>query len=90
MQDVGEAWLMTSLTSSPALVALIERAGSLPVVLVGPPAGALADVVDRRRLLLAMQSWMFLIAGAMGLLTLLGHMTPWRLLLTRVERLDRL
>ncbi|HWO01830.1 MAG TPA: MFS transporter [Blastocatellia bacterium] len=81
MQDVGEAWLMTSLTSSPALVALVETAGSLPVVLVGLPAGALADVVDRRRLLLVMQSWMFLTAGAMGLLALLGYMTPSRLLL---------
>ena len=55
MQDVGESWLMTSLTPSPVLVALVETAGSLPVVLVALPAGALADVVDRRRLLLVMQ-----------------------------------
>ena len=55
MQDVGEAWLMTSLTPSPVLVALVETAGSLPVVLLALPAGALADVVDRHRLLLLMQ-----------------------------------
>ena len=81
MQDVGEAWLMTSLTPSPVLVALVETAGSLPVVLVALPAGALADVVDRRRLLLVMQSWMCVAAGAMGVLALMGYMTPGRLLL---------
>src|SRR5438132_7449510 len=80
MQDVGESWLMTSLTPSPVLVALVETAGSLPVVLVALPAGALADIVDRRRLLLVMQIWMFVAAGAMGILALMGHMTPGRLL----------
>jgi predicted MFS family arabinose efflux permease/quinol monooxygenase YgiN len=82
MQDVGESWLMTSLTPSPVLVALVETAGSLPVVLVALPAGALADVVDRRRLLLVMQMWMCVIAVAMGLLALMGLMTPSRLLLS--------
>ncbi len=81
MQDVGEAWLMTSLTPSPVLVALVETAGSLPVVLVALPAGALADVVDRRHLLLVMQTWMCVAASAMGILALMGHMTPARLLL---------
>src|SRR5437763_14844329 len=80
MQDVGESWLMTSLTPSPVLVALVETAGSLPVVLVALPAGALADIVDRRRLLLVMQVWMFSAAGAMDVLALMGHMTPGRLL----------
>jgi MFS family permease len=80
MQDVGESWLMTSLTTSPILVALVETAGSLPVVLVALPAGALADIVDRRRLLLVMEIWMAVAAGAMGILALLGHMTPGRLL----------
>src|SRR5712671_4643879 len=80
MQDVGEAWLMTSLTASPVLVALVETAGSLPVVLLALPAGALADVVDRRRLLLVIQIWMVVAAGAMGVLALMGQMTPARLL----------
>ncbi len=80
MQDVGESWLMTSLTPSPVLVALVETAGSLPVVLLALPAGALADVVDRRRLLLLMQIWMVVAAGAMGVLALMGQMTPGRLL----------
>ncbi len=80
MQDVGESWLMTSLTASPVLVALVETAGSLPVVLVALPAGALADIVDRRRLLLVMQVWMFVAACAMGILALMGYVTPGRLL----------
>src|SRR6202158_6474472 len=57
MQDVGESWMMTSLTTSPVLVALVETFGSLPVVLLALPAGALADIVDRRRLLLGMTIW---------------------------------
>ncbi|MDQ1638724.1 MAG: hypothetical protein QOF62_2063 [Pyrinomonadaceae bacterium] len=80
MQDVGESWLMTSLSASPVLVALVETAGALPVVLVALPAGALADIVDRRRLLLFMQGWMVVAAGAMGVLALMGQMTPSRLL----------
>jgi MFS family permease len=80
MQDVGESWLMTSLTPSPVLVALVETFGSLPVVLLALPAGALADIIDRRRLLLVMQSWMVVAAGAMGVLALMGQMTPARLL----------
>jgi MFS family permease len=80
MQDVGESWLMTTLTPSPILVALVETAGSLPVVLLALPAGALADVVDRRRLLLVLQIWMFVAAGAMGVLALMGQVTPGRLL----------
>src|SRR5882762_3441543 len=80
MQDVGESWLMTSLTPSPVLVALEETFGSLPVVLIALPAGALADIVDRRRLLLFMQGWMVVAAGAMGVLALMGQMTPARLL----------
>src|SRR2546427_3682514 len=80
MEDVGESWLMTSLTPSPVLVALVETFGSLPVVLIALPAGALADIVDRRRLLLFMQGWMVVAAGAMGVLALTGQMTPARLL----------
>jgi MFS family permease/quinol monooxygenase YgiN len=81
MQDVGESWLMISLTSSPVLVALVETAGSLPIFLLALPAGALADVVDRRRLLLATQSWMGASAVLMGALTLAGLGAPWLLLL---------
>jgi MFS family permease len=80
MQNVGAAWLMTSLTPSPVVVALVQAATSLPVFLVGLPAGALADVVDRRRLLIVSQGWMLLSAAALGVLTLIGFMSPWILL----------
>src|SRR5215813_3914370 len=81
MQNVGAGWLMTLLTVSPFMVGLVQAAATLPVFLVILPAGALADMVDRRRLLLAAQSWMVLASGTLGLLTLFGHVTPWILLL---------
>src|SRR6266508_5423854 len=80
MQSVGAAWLMTSLTPSPLLVALMQTAASLPIFMLGLPAGALADVVDRRKLLLATEAWMLLVALALGVLTLLGLMSAWILL----------
>jgi MFS family permease len=51
MQNVGAAWLMSSLAASPMMVALIQSATSFPAFLLALPAGALADVVDRRLLL---------------------------------------
>src|SRR5215472_12045880 len=80
MQDVGAGWLMTSLSSSPSLVALIEAADSIPVMLLALPAGALADIVDRRRLLIAVQVYLMLVTGALGILTLLNLTTAWLLL----------
>ena len=65
MQNVGAAWVMTSLSPSPLMVALVQSATSLPVFVVGLPAGAIADIVDRRRLLLVTQTWM-LVAAALA------------------------
>src|SRR5262245_38024444 len=81
MEDVGEAWLMTSLTTSTLLVALIETAGSLPIVLLAVPSGALADLIDRRRLLLLTQTWMLIVAATLGVLTITGLTTPSLLLI---------
>lgn len=81
MQMVGAAWLMTQLTMSPLMVGLVQAAIMLPVFLVILPAGALADMVDRRRYLLFTQAWMVAAAGILGILTLLGYVTPWILLL---------
>ena len=80
MQDVGAGWLMTSLSSSPAVVALVEAADSFPVMLLALPAGALADIVDRRRLLIAIQLYLMIVAGALGILTWQDMMTAWTLL----------
>ncbi|MGB8060437.1 MAG: MFS transporter [Candidatus Sulfotelmatobacter sp.] len=80
MQNVGAGWLMTQLTTSPLMVSLVQAAAAVPVFLVVLPAGALADMVDRRRLLLFTQSWMIFAAAALGVLTLLHAVNPWMLL----------
>ncbi len=81
MQNVGAGWLMTQLTMSPLMVGLVQAAMTVPVFLVILPAGALADMVDRRRFLLITQGWMVLASGALGVLTLRHYVTPWVLLL---------
>src|SRR6476660_6776329 len=81
MQNVGAGWLMTQLTMSPLMVSLVTAATTLPVFLVILPAGALADLVDRRRFLLITQSWMVVAAALLGILTLEHFVTPWMLLL---------
>lgn len=80
IHDVGAAWLMTELTPSPVMVSLMATATSLPIVLLALPAGALADIVDRRRLQLFMLTWVTLASAALGVLTLAGLTTPWVLL----------
>src|SRR4051794_41114626 len=57
MNDVAAAWVMTSLTTSPMLIALVQTASSLPVFLLGFPSGALADILDRRRYFMVTQFW---------------------------------
>ncbi len=79
--SVASGWLMTGLTLSPLMVSLVQAASTLPAFLVLLPAGALADMLDRRRFLLVMQSWMVVAAAVLGILTLLHMMTPWILLL---------
>lgn len=81
MQNVAAAWLMTSLTPSPLYVALVQTATYLPVVLIGLPAGALADIVDRRKLLLITQGWMSVAAGLLALSTWFGFTGPNLLLI---------
>ncbi len=80
MHDVGAGWLMTELSNSPALVALVEAADSFPLMLLALPAGALADIVDRRRLLIAVQVYMLIVAAALGIITLLSLTTAWILI----------
>src|SRR5690349_19907611 len=80
MQNVGAGWLMTELTTSPLIVSLVQAASTIPVFLVDLPASALAGTVDGRRLLLFMQSWMVVAAVALGILTQLGAINPWMLL----------
>ena len=81
MHDVGALWLMTNLTSSPLMVALLQTSTALAMVLLSLFAGGLADVVDRRRLLLITQGYMFVVAMTLGLLTIGELVTPTTLLL---------
>src|SRR5512147_1658525 len=62
MNDVAAAWLMTSLTDSAVLVALVQAASTLPVFVLGLPSGALADIVDRRRYFAVTQLWVASVA----------------------------
>src|SRR5689334_14365453 len=62
MNDVAAAWLMTSLTTNPVMVALVQAASTLPVFLLGLPSGALSDIVDRRRYLAFTQLWVLCVA----------------------------
>jgi MFS family permease len=80
MQSVGAAWLMTSLSTSPVMVALVQAASILPMFLLALPAGALADIIDRRGLLLVSQTWMMVAAALLAALTFLGATSPWLLL----------
>jgi MFS family permease len=80
MQDTAGTWLMTSLTTSPLLIALMQTAASLPVLFLGLLAGATADIFDRRRLLIFWQVWMLGSVAVLAVLTFLGHVSPWALL----------
>jgi MFS family permease len=62
MNDVAAAWLMTSLTDSAVMVALVQAASTLPVFVLGLPSGALADIVDRRRYFAVTQLWVACVA----------------------------
>ncbi len=81
MHNVGADWLMTTLAPSPWMVALMQTAENAPLFMLALPAGALADIVDRRRLLLYTQGWMLVSAVSLAVLTFLGLTTPWILLL---------
>src|SRR6266851_5950854 len=81
IQNVSAAWLMTLLAPNALMVGLVQTLSGLPVFFLIIPAGALADLVDRRRLLLFAQVWMFVAAALLGWLTVEGVMTPWMLLL---------
>jgi MFS family permease len=76
MQSVGAVWQVGNQSGSAALVALVQTAVSLPIVLLALPAGAAADVVDRRLLLLLTQTWMLVSAAALCVATVLGLASP--------------
>jgi MFS family permease len=81
MQAVGAAWLMVSLNAGPLYVALTQTASALPFFVLALPAGAIGDIVDRRKLILFTETWMMLIALLLAGLTFAGLMSPVLLLI---------
>ncbi|MGQ0801026.1 MAG: MFS transporter [Pseudomarimonas sp.] len=80
IHDVAAAWVMAEKTGSPLMVAAVQTATTLPVVLLAIFAGTLADIVDRRRYLILAQLWMLLVASALALLAHLDMLGPWALI----------
>ena len=76
MHDVGAGWLMTTLSSSPTMVALVQTATTAPIFLLALFAGALADRVDKRRFLIAINAVLAITVTALAAMTALGEMTP--------------
>ncbi|WLD98647.1 MFS transporter [Agrobacterium leguminum] len=70
MRDVASSWLMTDLSASPAAVAMVQAAGTLPIFLLAIPAGVLTDILDRRKFLIAVQ---LLLASVSVTLMVLSH-----------------
>ena len=80
VQNTGAGWMMTSLDPSPVMVSLVQAASMLPVFLLALPAGAAADIFDRRVYLIAAQGWVLSVAALLALLTWDGAIGPWGLL----------
>src|SRR5258708_30666330 len=74
MNDVAAAWLMTTLTTSPTMIALVQTASSLPVFLLGLPSGAFADILDRRRYFMMTQFWIAPNAALLCAVAIAGHL----------------
>lgn len=76
VHDIAAAWIIAERTGSPLLVAAVQSATTLPMVLLAVFAGTLADIVDRRRYLIAVQLWMVGVAGTLALLSHYGMVGP--------------
>ena len=76
MHDVGAGWMMTSLSTDPFMVALVQAATSLPMFLFALPSGVLADIIDRRKYLLFAQFWMLITAALLSAMAFIGMVTP--------------
>jgi MFS family permease len=75
MNTVGAVTVIAALSDSPTLIALVQTANSLPAVLLALLTGSIADIVDRRRFVLASQGWMLLSVAAFSALTLADVIT---------------
>ena len=80
IQSVGAQWMMTSLSASPQMIALVPAATTLPIMLLSLWAGAVADNSDRRVVMLLCQLFMLTVSALLALFAWMGWVTPWALL----------
>jgi predicted MFS family arabinose efflux permease len=80
IQSVGAAWLMLEMTHQASMVALVQTSVALPVVLFSLLGGAIADSLDRRRVMLCAQSFMLVVSILLAVCAWQGVLTPWLLL----------
>lgn len=80
VQSVGAAWMMTTLSGSPSMVALVQSSITLPIMIFSLAAGVFADNFDRRKVMLAAQGFMFVVSVTLAVLAFEGLLTPWILL----------
>jgi MFS family permease len=80
IQSVGAAWMMISIAQSTEMVALVQASVTLPTVLLSLVAGAIADNLDRRKMMLGAQTFMLLVSVALTVCAWAGWITPWLLL----------
>jgi MFS family permease len=80
MQSTGAGWLMTNLAPTPVMVSMVQVASLLPMFLLALPAGALADLVDRRLYLIACQAWIAVSGALLALLAFSGELGAWGLI----------
>src|SRR3989338_3000191 len=79
VQTVGAGWLMATIASSNDMVAFVQAATTLPIMLFSIPSGAIADSYERRRVLVA-EVFMMAVAIGLAAVAVAGHVTPWLLL----------
>ncbi|MGC4252601.1 MAG: MFS transporter [Sphingobium sp.] len=80
IQSVGAAWIMTSLSGSSLMVALVPAATTLPIMLLSLWAGAIADNLERRKVMLACQCFMLVVSAVLAFAAWRDLLTPWSLL----------
>lgn len=81
IQSVGASWMMTSLSTSPQMIAMVQASTTLPIMLLSLLAGGVADNLDRRKVMLSAQLFMLTVSLALAAGTWAGLITPWSLLI---------
>ncbi|RVT90952.1 MFS transporter [Sphingomonas crocodyli] len=80
IQSVAASWTMASMTASPQMIALVQASSTLPIMLFALLAGAVADNLDRRRVMMAAQIFMLILSLLLSASTWAQLLTPWTLL----------